>query len=556
MSDVFESKNLKGLMADNSDCDFVLGKIWQALDRPIYKNPLFDQIFPTFDDLLQIGTETKFKVANGLVNAMTADSPPDPDYWKTTPQKLPGDGDVWAVYNVHMEKEGKCPREYVGSGTEANEGFDRRRTTYKPPLNIDTLPRYVAESIREGYRITHVGVLVSGPLPTAAQVPKFRLFYVAVEATLTLWFWGFKSRSRDPADVAACGWDLGAFRYDGLCSHSAFTEGVKGNFNLTAEQLETIATKRKALKSESSAEFRARSRHQGSLEDPYAATERARELYALKREHTPERERLNQEKREKNTAFRAKNPEKTHEYAQASARRVKLSKQCYCDPCGINCVSERDFTIHLATEIHKRSIIRVAKGQHLQHRYYLCHRSFDDARGLRAHEKSIGHTKNAAAPDAAATAKAARKKAITDSPETIKAAKAAISECNGDYAKAVSKFNTELDPVDYGPPEVFDFTLPVPDDIQPQLQPELETTDTAGNWWFRNTAHTSSRVDSSKGTSKVASAKISSSKVHSAADTQALFKKRTHKPTVQTMLPTGFSTKVKSKRPSAGKKSG
>lgn len=212
MSDVFESKSLKSLVTEDSDRDFVIDKTWKALDRPRYKNPLYDQIFSTSDDLYETGIETKCRVTDGLVNTMTADTPPNPDYWKTLPRKFPGPS--WGVYNVHMEKEGEPPRDYFGSGTDADEGIEIRLETYDLPLDFTRLPKYVAESIREGYRITHVGVLVSGPLPAAGQVPRFRIFYIAVEATLTLWFWGFKSRNGHPADVAACGWDLDAFLYE------------------------------------------------------------------------------------------------------------------------------------------------------------------------------------------------------------------------------------------------------------------------------------------------------------------------------------------------------
>jgi hypothetical protein len=132
-------------------------------------------------------------------------------------------------------------------------------------------------------------------------------------------------------------------------------------------------------------------------------------------------------------------------------KRMLLSKNYYCDPCGTNCSSQKDFNTHLATATHKKSIIHVARGRQLEHRYYLCYKSLD--------------------PTLPPPAKAAKAKAIVDNPGAIKAAKAATLACNGDFSKAISKFNTELDPVDFGPPEVFDFTQPpkaVPDDIQPQ----------------------------------------------------------------------------------------
>lgn len=311
-----------------------------------------------------------------------------------------------------------------------------------------------------------------------------------------------------------------------------------------------MAAEKRANNSKRSAEAKAKLRHYKLLEDPYADLERARELYALKREHTPERERLNQERNEETKAWRAKNPEKTSEYNQASRRRVRLSKRCYCDPCGTNQPSEVDFRKHLASDLHKRSIIRVAEGRHLQHRYYLCHSSFDTPKALRDHEAGKEHKKKAAAPDAAMTKKAARAKAIADRSGAIEAAKAAIRECGGDYSKAISKFNTELDPVDDGPPEVFNFKgawKPDPDTVQPQ--PQLETTDT-GNTWFFNSPHISSKDSSTE----VSSSKVSSSEVSSAADMQSLFKKREYRSGVQTKLAFGVSTQIKSKRDTGGKR--
>jgi hypothetical protein len=96
---------------------------------------------------------------------------------------------------------------------------------------------------------------------------------------------------------------------------------------------------------------------------------------------------------------------------------------------------------------------------------------FRAGRQLDQHKTKDAHKKEAAKPDSATTAKAAKAKAIVDNPGAIKAAKAATLACNGDFSKAISKFNTELDPVDFGPPEVFDFTQPpkaVSDDIQPR----------------------------------------------------------------------------------------
>jgi hypothetical protein len=334
MSDVFDPKELEGLMTQNSDCEFILGKVWKALNRSNRHNPLFQQIFSSVEDLHEIANQTKFKVADGLVDKMTAESPPDPNFWKTLPHRVDGDKS-WGNYVVHMEKEGEPPRDYFGSATAAAGGFDTRLPVYDYPLNLSVLPKYVAEAVREGYSITHVGILLSGPPPTPGHVPIYRIFYVATEATLAMWFWTFRYRRENHANLACCGWDLEAFQYEGLCSHSPLHEGVRGDFDLTAKQLEIVVSERKATSLKLS-RIAATEWYYRRLElDPYAMREVEREGATLRRERSPERQAEMHAERQR--TFYANNPGKKSEYNQTHAKRVHLSKKYYCDPCGANC---------------------------------------------------------------------------------------------------------------------------------------------------------------------------------------------------------------------------
>jgi hypothetical protein len=221
-----------------------------------------------------------------------------------------------------------------------------------------------------------------------------------------------------------------------------------------------------------------------------------------------------------------RNPKK---YRQTSARRVRLSKECWCDPCGTDNTSKGNFSCPTSTQTkHKRCVIRVAEGRHLQHRYYLCNSSFDDLEALEDHEKKDAHKKNAAAPDAATIAKAARAKAIADSPGAIEAAKVAIGECGGDYSKAISIFNKELDPVSDEPDEIFDFTMAaesVSDDTA-----QHKPTNSSRMWGSKNMPQVvhrqrSARQRSARQRSPLPKLARSSSKVNSAADTQAIVQK-------------------------------
>jgi hypothetical protein len=90
---------------------------------------------------------------------------------------------------------------------------------------------------------------------------------------------------------------------------------------------------------------------------------------------------------------------------------VRLTKKFYCDPCGIASDGQRGWDSHFASDVHKRSIIRVAEGRQLEHRYYHCYKSFEGKQHLAKHIASDMHKE-----DAAITAKVAQAKAIADSP--------------------------------------------------------------------------------------------------------------------------------------------
>jgi hypothetical protein len=523
MSNVFRSEDLKGLL--NDDCAFILDKIWTAMSRPNQRyNPLFNLFFPTDGDLHDTAGETKFRVSNGLIDKMTADSPPDPEFWKTLPRRVPKDKS-WGDYVVHMEKEGERPRDYFGSATSEDGGFDTRLPVYDYPLNLSALPKYVAQAVSEGYRITHVGILISGPKPAPAQIPTFRLFYVAAEATLAMWFWAFNYRDKNHPDLECCAWDLDAFQYDGVCSHSAFKEGIRGNFELTAEELEAVA----ATRAERHRQDRLEDYHKSVEADPYAVREDQRDAAARRRERSPERQAAKRKKN--NDALYARNPGLKQAYKETYAKRVRLSKKYYCDACGTDSESEANFKKHLATSTHKKAIIRVAEGRQLQHRYYHCYVSYDTKGQLNKHCTRVGHKENASAPDAATAAKAAREKAIRDNPGAILAAKAAISACNGDYSKAITKFNTEIDPVPDEAPEIYDLKGLMPPKSVSQDTVQRPPVDNSPKWGVK------------KAKGSTSSKTTTSSKLHSVAETQSLFEKREYKLGRQSKLTFGGSTK-------------
>lgn len=51
----------------------------------------------------------------------------------------------------------------------------------------DTLPMLVEKAFHEGYEIAHKGLLVWAAIPATANVPRFRLLFVAMEAAFTFY---------------------------------------------------------------------------------------------------------------------------------------------------------------------------------------------------------------------------------------------------------------------------------------------------------------------------------------------------------------------------------
>ena len=103
------------------------------------------------------------------------------------------------------------------------------------------LPRLVKSALDNGYTTVHKGLLLWSPIPSAGDIPKLRLLYIAIEAALSFCFWAMQSKTKDYSMSSCCPWPRGYFSYSGLCSHCALAEYIAREFDLSSEQLEAIA---------------------------------------------------------------------------------------------------------------------------------------------------------------------------------------------------------------------------------------------------------------------------------------------------------------------------
>lgn len=123
-------------------------------------------------------------------------------------------------------------------------------------------------ALEDGYEVTHRGLLAWCSQPPPGKVPRFRLLFYAIEATFSFYFWAMKRKDIDYGIGACCPWPLGVFTYNGLCSHNALRDMIRGQFNLTTEQLEALSALAKERPKEQDKLWRAKYRKRKRELDP------------------------------------------------------------------------------------------------------------------------------------------------------------------------------------------------------------------------------------------------------------------------------------------------
>jgi len=151
----------------------------------------------------------------------------------------------WSGYILVLKKHGYWTIIYCGSATDATGGVKKRWAQYDGYQDrgtyFATMPVRVKAAIDDGDRITHKGLLVWTSIPSAANVPMFRLLFVAPESLFTSTFWALEHKTKDYGGmISCCAWDLDAVEYKGACTHNSLNESLKANFDLTAEELEHL----------------------------------------------------------------------------------------------------------------------------------------------------------------------------------------------------------------------------------------------------------------------------------------------------------------------------
>lgn len=215
--------------------EYMLWLIWSFLvaTPACLKNPIFALILSTQDELAQLMSDSLLVFADGLLDVLRSPTPPSIAYFKSLPTT---DGKKrWAVYLLVLEKSGSRPLIYIGSATGSARGVLSRFYEYD---NKMTLPAFIQSAFRDGFTISHKGLLCWAPIPPAVVRFPVRALFVLMEGVLSFVLWAMVSRTKDYAMPHFCPWEIEALDYDGCCNHNPLTERITGwAEGLTLEQI-------------------------------------------------------------------------------------------------------------------------------------------------------------------------------------------------------------------------------------------------------------------------------------------------------------------------------
>jgi hypothetical protein len=324
------------------------------------KNSLFVRFFQSREDVENILSTLSMSFAPGLFEVLVCTTPPLFDFFKTLPTPTTK---CWAVYAISLEKDDSRPRLYVGVATEHSSGVYHRFKQYDLGCQV---PAYVQAALDEGYIVVHKGLLCWVPIPTAGSVPMTRLVFYALEATFAFMFWAlYGDKTQHMSHL--CLWDNTELEYDGCCSHSSLQDPIRGNFDLSADELEAIHAERKRLDRQRHAVI-SRNWHYKQMETNYAdymdrAVERTRRSMA-------------------------KHPDRAN--ANRILRKQKaLNEETYaCKRCNVNLKDAESWRHHLQTAKHRGQKYTEADRTF---KCKPCKKSYPTKTGLTSHKLSRGH---------------------------------------------------------------------------------------------------------------------------------------------------------------------
>lgn len=346
-----------------------------------YINPDFTVVFGERSAYDSIAACSPLSFPPNLHDVLTSSQPPSLDFFKSLPNPT---GKMWGIYGCTLEKAGCNSKLYIGSGTEAEYGVSARLLDYKPNSS-GLLSRYVRQAFNRGYHLAHSGLLCWTPLPSAGLVPRVRARLLALEALFTCLFHAAFQAVTDQYYEHLLLWERLTVEWEPLCTHLPLREAIRGNLDLSAEELEIVA----AIRTERRATY-------------------LKAWREAKRNKDPDAYRL-QDRVIKN-AWAAKNRDRVNKTAGRVRAKAKGQRRFHCDVCDMSLQSQMALDKHLATESHANRVLGFEKPKLSQsaidqkakrakakankkHHCRTCNKSFNTDWALTRHKNTPSHRK-------------------------------------------------------------------------------------------------------------------------------------------------------------------
>lgn len=134
-----------------------------------------------------------------------------------------------------LKKPGYRRKQDVGSSTSSECGVAARFRNYDTER---TLPSLVEAALKDGYTITHKGLLCWMTIPSALKIFPLRALFLLLETVFGSLFSVMRNRDKTYGLPSICPWNPTSLSWDGCCSHVAIVELVRREEDgLTPEQL-------------------------------------------------------------------------------------------------------------------------------------------------------------------------------------------------------------------------------------------------------------------------------------------------------------------------------
>lgn len=199
------------------------------------------------------------------------------------------------------------------------------------------------------------------------------MLFVALEAAFSYMFWAMRRVDKDYGMAHICLWDRQTLAYDGCCSHCSLIEGIRGDFELSAEQLEAQAIQKKETRALKQAVHHSN--------------------YHYRQMETNHTEYL-EENLARVVKYQAQDPEKFRKMERDNRAKNVANKIYSCELCKIDCHTKSDLDIHLKTRSHRNRAHDLATKRH---KCLACNYATDKGNSMNDQLKSKRHLKNVAA---------------------------------------------------------------------------------------------------------------------------------------------------------------